>query len=128
MSDREINIVAKSEYAVQVKEYEKSVKSRSDMKSRYEDMLKEVRAYQPPSSEHIGFKSFMIEQLESSIKFDCSYKPTMPKLKTAEEWKKENIKSATWNINYHQEELSKEIERCAERTLWVKQLKKSLEV
>lgn len=126
MDDTAINIVAKSEYALEVKEYEKRVKENSDLKSRYEDMLKQVRAYNPPSSEHIGYKDFMIEQLQSSIKFDCGYNPKMPKLKTAEEWRKENIKSATWDINYHQEELLKEIERCAERTKWVNQLKESL--
>ena len=126
ISEKEIIAIAKSEYATEVKEYEKQVKRNSDLKSRYEDMLKQARAYQPPSSEHISYKDFMIEQLQSSIKFDCGYKPEMPRLKTVEEWRKENIKSATWSVNYHQEELSKEIERCAGRTLWVKQLKDSL--
>lgn len=125
-TDKEISVLARQDYEKELESWEESRRKGQELKERYEAMLKQVKAYEPPSPDHVGLKEFMAEQLQSSIKFDTSYHGERPKLKTPEEWRKATIKSATWSVNYHTEELAKEIERCQGRTKWVKQLKESL--
>ena len=42
------------------------------LKARYEAMLDEVNAWDPPTPAHIEMKKFMRQQLINSIRFDCS--------------------------------------------------------
>jgi hypothetical protein len=50
---------------------EADVKKSNDMALRYEQMLRKARAWVPPSKDHENFKQFMIDQLVSSIQYDC---------------------------------------------------------
>lgn len=43
-----------------------------DQIDSYRSMLEQVKAWTPPSADHVGMKDFMIEQIESSIRFDDS--------------------------------------------------------
>lgn len=95
----------------------------------YESMLENVRNWMPPTSEHEGLKSFMIEQLESSIKFDCNedyyLKPT-PRI-TGIEWFIEKEKELFSDVEYYSREHEKEVTRAEHATKWIKNLKASLE-
>ncbi|RPI58299.1 MAG: hypothetical protein EHM48_10330, partial [Planctomycetaceae bacterium] len=53
-----------------IRHYKQISKDRT-LRMKYELMLERVRNWTPPSTEHVGLKTFMIEQIESSIKFDC---------------------------------------------------------
>lgn len=96
---------------------------------RYRAMLLEVAGWRPPTKEHIRFHTFMIEQLTSSIDFDCSpvgeYSP-MPRLKRWPEWLEKAKAQALKDIEYHQREYSKELVRTGERNTWVGKLRESL--
>jgi len=71
-------------------------------------------------------KRFMIEQIESSIKFDChNHKSDIKKL-SGDEWMEKEVNSAIRNIKYHSEGHIKEIERIKRRNKWVKDLRESL--
>lgn len=97
-----------------------------DQRAAYEDMLAKVRQWTPPSAEHDGLKSFMVEQIDSSIKFDCfvSEEPTWP---SPEDWHEKAIERARNSIAYHEREQAKEIERASGRTEWVRKLRQSLQ-
>lgn len=125
-SDTEIGVLAKQDYEKSLESYNEYKQKGLELKGRYEEMLTHVEAYQAPSPDHIEFKNFMVEQLKNSIKYDTNYHGERPNLKTPEEWRKDEIKSATWSINYHSEEHAKEVEWCAEKTEWVRKLKESL--
>jgi hypothetical protein len=44
---------------------------RNERKVRYEAMLVQVEAWEPPTPDHVEMKQFMADQLRSSLDFDC---------------------------------------------------------
>jgi hypothetical protein len=106
--------------------YRKRMRDDKALCDGYNEMLSKVRAWVPPTPDHRGLKDFMIEQIESSMKFDCHLDRETPAELTAEAWYAEETRSAQWDVNYHKEHGEKERERCRERTQWVRQLRASL--
>ena len=97
------------------------------IRARYEAMLAHVEAWQPPTSEHERFKGFMREQLNESIKFDCSsYGDAAPLVRAAEDYRAVCIDRALWNVAYHLKGWTEEQERTTSRNKWVRDLKESL--
>ncbi len=97
-----------------------------EKRSRYDAMLREVRAWEPPSGEHDGLKGFMVEQLTSSIDFDCGdYSQPVREL-TPSAWKLAKREKAVKDVRYHTEEIEKEIARCNEANAWIDTLYASL--
>lgn len=96
------------------------------IRDRYERMLRRVRAWTPPTAEHIGFKKFMTEQLEESIRFDTGYAHPDPVRLTGAEWIEQHRAQAVKDLEYHTAERLKEIDRARGRTGWTKALRDSL--
>ena len=97
------------------------------IKARYLSMLSKVRIWQPPTEEHEGFKKFMEEQLTGSIKFDCGdYPREQYTEQSPKDWIASRRERLLKNIEYHAKEYREELERIAERNLWLKQLRESL--
>jgi hypothetical protein len=96
-------------------------------KERYEKMLAKVDVWEPPTSDHSKLKSFMQQQLKSSIDFDCNFE-MKPVIISFKEWEAQRLKQLKWDVDYHTKELAAEIERCKSRTAWVQTLKKSLAI
>jgi len=84
---------------------------RAALRAKYEAMLAAARAWVPPTPEHQGLHDFMVEQIESSIKWDCSTgsydEPAVRK--TASEWlaaqRAETLRSIAYHENEHAEEV-----------------------
>lgn len=97
-------------------------------RQRYETMLEMVQAWQPPTPEHVPFKAFMIEQLESSIRFDCSDLP-MPEVSevSPEEYRENAIQRAREHVEDRRKDLQEEIERVKYCNAWNRALRESLE-
>lgn len=70
-SDADLHSLAVVERSAQLLEHYRSMSKKVAILNRYTRMLNEVKAWVPPSDEHVNFKKFMIEQLESSIQADC---------------------------------------------------------
>ncbi len=118
-----------TEFNNEVKYNEEHIAERGETKAQYLKMLSLVREWQPPTPEHVSLKDFMIQQLEGSIKSDCSisyYTDNPPKLLTGREWLSKEINASMRSIAYHEEELAEEAQRVEGRNLWVSQLKESL--
>jgi hypothetical protein len=99
------------------------------LRSRYLFLLTEVKLWQPPTTEHEPFKDFMIEQLESSLRFDCDvsyYVMNQPKQRTGDEYRSEQVLEALRSLTYYQQQYANEVERTAERNAWLQQLRASL--
>lgn len=110
-------------------EFEERYKSeRLAMRARYEAMLEKVRAWEPPSEEHVEFRMFMINQLEGSIDFDTSGadKQRDPEQQTPEQWLADRIAHQEKTIERSTEEEAKRIERNEGRIRWVNQLRESV--
>lgn len=96
-------------------------------RSRYETMLASVEAWRPPTADHAGMKKFMREQLTESIRFDCgpSY-GARPVPRSRLQWYDDALAKARRDVEYHEAEHAKEVERAKSRTAWVKALRASL--
>jgi hypothetical protein len=117
------------------KAYQEALRYREDtlvrnaaIRQRYENMLAQVKGWAPPTPDHQGLKDFMIQQLESSIDFDCKYDPGEPERLSGSEYKAQQIADTQRDIDYHTEEHAKEVERAKQRTDWIRALRDSLPV
>lgn len=114
--------------------YDEAIKRRAEAeaerlktKANYEKMLAEVNAWVPPTQDHEGLKRFMIEQLQDSIKWDCS--PSSwpePQLTSAKEWLEEQYASIADDIAYHKRELARETDAVAAVNQWLADLRSSV--
>ena len=133
LSDEEIKEQAKKDFSEKMLHYEQELNRQTSLKTKYENMLTKVKQWEPQTHDHIELKNFMIQQINSSIDFDC-YRdlkndgPIMPCEYTSEEWLDREKDEAKWHINCHTEELVKEIERINFNNKWLKELRKSLGV
>jgi len=96
-------------------------------KGRYEAMLDDVNAWVPPTPDHQGLKDFMVEQLTSSIKFDCHF-PADPPLILPTEWHAREVAQAERSVAYDRERIAAKAERNQHNRQWVRALRSSLEV
>jgi hypothetical protein len=120
-------VIARKEYKKAVEDYQVRIDENKDLRNKYESMLHKVKNWIPPSDNHIRLKEFMIEQLNSSIDFDCSdihSKP--PVMLSGALWLDQNITSVLHDIQYHLVKQDEENKRTAERNVWVKLLRDSL--
>ena len=135
MSEAECKEKAHSEIYDDIKRAKEYIKDSEVQQERYNSMLEKVREWIPPTTEHVRFKELMIEQLEDSMKFDCSngfWEKELEKLKrktllTGEEWRQEQIKRLEENVERYSKEYEQEVQRTNERNSWNEQLMKSLE-
>lgn len=95
------------------------------MRQRYVDMIGVVTEWTPPSSEHKGLKTFMLEQLRESLDFDC-HEPSPPTKLNGGAYREELVDRAHRDIEYHTKALSEEEERTHARNMWTKVLYESL--
>lgn len=94
---------------------------------RYNTMLTKVKSWNPPTSEHQGLKDFMIEQLTSSIDWDCRPNDAREIPKPSERAHiEEQINITLKTIAYHRKAHEEEVERTEGRNLWIGQLRDSL--
>lgn len=99
------------------------------------DILKDVRNWQPPTSEHTGIKNFMIEQIQTTINFDCKTKFNYDELAkielellnlNAHEIRKDMIAKAKKDFEYYTKNYNENVERCDKSNQWVADLLGSL--
>lgn len=88
LTDEECEERARQEYEAEVERRRKRRQEARELRSRYEDALDYVRDWQPPTQEHHGLKKFAIDQLEQSLRYDCSIDTRpLPERRTGKEWR-----------------------------------------
>ncbi|OGT57495.1 MAG: hypothetical protein A3E01_08125 [Gammaproteobacteria bacterium RIFCSPHIGHO2_12_FULL_63_22] len=100
-----------------------------EQNQRIEEMMEQVVAWKPPSTDHSGLKDFMIEQLTIS-RHDLKYANqslTEATKKSGRDYFDEAFVQAQHGIEYHRKEVSKEHERTEGRNRWIEQLYTSLD-
>jgi hypothetical protein len=96
------------------------------LRKDYTDMLRQVKAWTPPTPDHQGMKDFMIEQLESSIEHDCYNYEGKAVLRTPQEYKALVLNALEKNVVRYMQYVAEEEERTAGRNDWVERLVASL--
>jgi len=125
LTPEQIEAEAEKAWQTELDYHNKRVAETALQRKRYEDMLAKVEAWVPPTPDHTGLKEFMASQLRESIEFDCRDREP-PKRKTSEEWLHAALKSALWNVEYHEKGQREEIERTEGRNRWLRELRESL--
>lgn len=125
MSIEEATAEAHKKYLSDVEYYERQKEENRQVHHRYTDMLYYVRKWNPPTKDHTGFKEFMIEQLNESIKWDI-HEPTNPTLMSGAEYRKAQIEKCAHDVSYYKVQLEEELKRYEGRKEWIEALYKSL--
>jgi hypothetical protein len=129
LTEEECRAAAKKAYDDALAYRENSIREKNELRAKYDAMLADVRAWTPPSSDHVGLKDFMIKQIEESIEWDCDtsyYERDVPMLKPWDQWQREALNAARRTHANYEENLNKAIVAAQSRTRWVQQLRESL--
>jgi len=104
---------------------EESVKNFNLEKFRYDAMQRKVETWDAPELLE-SLKAFMLDQ----IKISRPYKdePYTTEIKSFVDWQQNKLDRFDWDIEYHQEQLDKDIERHNERMRYFDALQESLGV
>ena len=94
--------------------------------ARYRDMRAAVVAWQPPTPEHDGMKTFMLEQIDSSARWIGDLYQS--KLPTADlgQYKRQAIADASDRVTSRSKAVEEEFERARNRNEWLQALVRSL--
>jgi len=101
------------------------------LRNKYEAMLSKAYNWFPPTPDHENLKKFMIEQITSSIDFDCNTKYDMERLTALSKANpldkyNEALRHAYKDVEYHETELYKDRERNDNANRWIAALYGSL--
>lgn len=129
MTPIECNDAAQEAFDELVASRKKRQAERLEQMARYTAMRSKVGAWAPPTPDHDQLREFMLDQLDSSIKFDCSgYDEQPPVLQTGPEWHAASKTQVLRDIKYHEKAHAEEVDRASGRTKWVQALRASLSV
>lgn len=119
--------LAAGDFKEQHDAWQRRWRERDETRARYEAMLAQVDAWEPPSEEHRNFKKFMREQLTESIRFDCSHEySTEPQPVSPDFWKHNRLEQLHREAARSKQHQAEENERTESRNRWVAQLRESL--
>lgn len=124
MTNAEADAAALAAHDVAVASRAKYLSDKETEAGRVNAMLAKVRAWHPPTPDHIEMKTFMIQQL--TISMPGEYVPAIPLLLDGATWRKEQIDGLAEGIVRSRKQVDEEIARAAGRNEWVKSLRASL--
>jgi len=129
LTDSAANIEAELAHRQSYFQWHKRRSRRLITKQRYEVMLRKVSEWHPPSADHAKLKDFMVEQLTSSIDWDCNGEDTDPEPQqvSGHTWKSDQIRYLKQRIETLEREHAADVERTETRNDWVRLLRESLE-
>lgn len=94
---------------------------------RLEEMASKVRAWVPPTADHEGLKTFMLEQISISMNRGWAQQYVRDaEDKSPEGYFINAVSQAVKDVQYHTAAHEKEIARAASRNAWIDQLYNSL--
>lgn len=132
-TEDEADHAVKRQHASKVREYERIQRERGALAIKYKVMLAHVNKWRPPTPEHSELRTFMQEQLTSSLEHDCdpefiaALKPSpMRPTGAGAAYRAREIRQLNADIAYHQEQYAKDVARAKQQTAWVTALRRSL--
>lgn len=115
----------------QLKDIDDNIKEKIESKEKYENILNQVKEWIPPNENFHKLKSFMINQIEESIDFDCDTsfwqerKNKISNLKL-EQYKRNVLNDINESLILNKEYYDEEVQRVKERNQWKQQLIESI--
>jgi len=129
LSDADCERRALAAHADAVEAVRARIHEREEDRDRYQAMVAKVEAWTPPTDDHEEMKNFMLQQLNESIRFDCTPYADLdkePALQSGREWREAMLAQAARDLSYGLEHRQQEIERTNKRNQWLTDLRNSL--
>lgn len=134
-SDKMIVAFAKKKLMESKNAYLGYIKKAEQNREKLLAMQSKVAKWTPPTTEHLEFGKYMLEQIKITLEHDGDstyYQDELhninQKIKEikADTSRKEMIQKAESDVAYHTKELEEEIQRCKDSNKWCDELLKSL--
>lgn len=130
MSIVEAQGIADQEWVKNQEEAKEGLSKKNELLIRTKNLLQQVQNWSPPSADHEGIKTFMIEQLQNVISHDCdtSYCDRILKEKklSAVDWLQQKISWLEADVVTYTNYLAKANEREDFSTKWILDLQGSI--
>lgn len=128
MSREEQEVFGSREIAKRLTEAEQSFEKTLLENGRLAEMRKQVDAWNPPTDEHAGLKTFMLQQLDISQNPTDYQREKIAKLKSEEPHRAydEALTNARNAVSRYEESYGEELERVEGRNKWIASLRESL--
>lgn len=97
------------------------------VRERIDNMLDRVARWAPPTSEHEGLKSFMVQQLTETRRWDGEVWGVPPVDRTTVDYISETLDMLRRSVDRAEKALAEEEARCARQNAWIQALYASLE-
>lgn len=136
LTDKALILEEQAELEEEIKDYKTRIEKVKADKVKLDDILKKAYEYKAPTDKHVGIRDFMVEQLKSTIDFDCGtdyYDKELAKLEkrnaefNADEIRKERLASYEKDLAYHKKEHAQELVLCADHNKWYDDFIKSID-
>ena len=124
-TDDELRQQWKSQHAANVQRVREANDRIAVQALRCREMLAHAENWLPPTTEHVGLRDFMVQQLTETLRFDGKLM-SEPEPVAFDTWKEERHARLTRDVEYHRKSEAEDIERARERTQWVRDLRESL--
>lgn len=121
MTEKEALAEADAEFGLALMSWRESRAEAQAQVDRFQRLLAEVRAWDPPTPDHEGLKKLMIEQLEMDATLS-DYWNEKPKRAGRASWRGAKLKRLRSDVEYHQKQMAEEDARAREHTHWVQAL------
>lgn len=116
-----------SEHFENVESLKQSRKDKRNRFKRYSKMMNNVLNWLPPTEDHINLKQLMIDQLNTSIEYDChGMNDSLPRKKSLKNWLKETKESLERSIEYYTKELKEQDKKDTGAKDWILALDNSV--
>lgn len=127
LSPDEIHEMNRTEYENRETSRKKSLDKKLNIKKLYEQILSDVKAWIPPTDEHIKLKDFAIEQIEMCIptERELSFYTRKETEMSDDEWIADKIELCRKNISYYEDYRKKEIEHAESCNNWLNAVRDS---
>jgi len=117
--------------------YKKRLEESNKNSEKLKSILDSVKDWIPPTEDHVGFKTFMIDQLAGTIEQDGDPSYSIEKILEIQKKlekkvdisseRKSKIAEIESEISYYEIEYQKELKRCKESNEWMESIFKSIE-
>ena len=124
MTAQQAEVAADETYLRKMEERDTYLADQKAAAVRLNDMLTQVRAWTPPTTDHAGLKDFMIQQL--TVSMPGEYAPPLPERLDGAAWRKKEIERLSDEIVRARENRNEKIARTEKRNAWLQALRSSL--
>jgi hypothetical protein len=128
MTLEEADVLYQKEYKNLCKSHEEWLLNCGNLKLRYQEYIHKIESWKLPSEELKSLKDLCLQQLNESMKFDCTTTYSKyPERITTQEWLSNQIKNCYENIEYYSKKYKEELEYVEKANNWIQLLRESIE-